>query len=379
LEGGAGAVAFASGLAAQAALFLTLFEPGDHLVSSQAVYGGSVAQFKNVLRKMGVEVTLVAPDDPDAWRAALRPTTRALFAETIGNPGGNILDIATVAQIAHDHQVPLLVDNTFATPYLCRPIEWGADIVVHSATKFICGHGTTIAGVVVDSGTFDWSNGKFLNIAGPSAAYHGLEFHETFGTYGFLMKLRFETLRDLGASLAPFSAFLLFQGLETLPVRMDRHVANARTVARYLSTHPMVESVRYAGLPASPYVALAQKYLPQGPGSVFAFEIRGGREAGERLLESLRLWSHIANVGDTKSLVLHPASTSHRQLSEDELRAAGVGAGTIRLSVGLESVDDLIWDLDQALRAASDGLTEVPAAAPTAAGDATSERAEVTR
>jgi O-acetylhomoserine (thiol)-lyase len=350
LEGGVGAVAFASGLAAQASLFLAMLEPGDHIVASQAIYGGSIAQFKNVLRKLSVEVTLVNPDDPAAWRSALRPTTKALFAETIGNPGGNILDIEAVADIAHEHNVPLVVDNTFATPYLCRPIAWGADIIVHSATKFICGHGTTIAGVVVDSGTFNWSNGRFPSIAAPSAAYHGLEFHETFGMYGFLMKLRSEALRDLGATLAPFSAFLLFQGLETLPVRMDRHIENAQTVARFLSTHPMVEGVRYAGLPDSPYSDLAHKYLPKGPGSVFAFDIAGGREAGKRFLEALQIWSHIANVGDTKSLVLHPASTSHRQLSEDELRAAGVGAGTIRLSVGLESVDDLIWDLDQALR-----------------------------
>lgn len=358
LEGGAGAVAFASGLAAQASMFLAMLEPGDHIVSSQAVYGGSVAQFKNVLRKLSVEVTLVNPDDPDAWRAAVQPSTKALFAETIGNPGGNILDIETVAAIAHEHGLPLIVDNTFATPYLCRPLAWGADVIVHSATKFICGHGTTIAGVVVDSGTFNWSNGKFPSIAGPSSAYHGLEFHETFGVYGFLMKLRSEALRDLGATLAPFNAFLLFQGLETLPVRVDRHVENARAVAQFLTTHPMVEGVRYAGLPTSPYHDLAHKYLPKGPGSVFAFEIKGGREAGKRLLQALRLWSHIANVGDTKSLVLHPASTSHRQLSDDELRAAGVGAGTIRLSVGLESVDDLIWDLDQALRAAGEGFEE---------------------
>ena len=358
LEGGAGAVAFASGLAAQASMFLAMLEPGDHIVASQAIYGGSVAQFKNVLRKLSIEFTLVNPDAPDAWRAALRENTKALFAETIGNPGGNILDIETVAAIAHEHGVPLIVDNTFATPYLCRPIQWGADIVVHSATKFICGHGTTIAGVVVDSGTFNWSNGKFPYVSGPSSAYHGLEFHETFGVYGFLMKLRSEALRDLGATLAPFNAFLLVQGLETLPVRMDRHIENARAVARFLTTHPMVEGVRFAALPDSPYHELARKYLPKGPGSVFAFEIKGGREAGKRLLEALRLWSHIANVGDTKSLVLHPASTSHRQLSDDELRAAGVGAGTIRLSVGLESVDDLIWDLDQALRAAGAGHGE---------------------
>jgi O-acetylhomoserine (thiol)-lyase len=367
LEGGAGAVGFASGLAAQASAFLTLLEPGDHIVSSQAVYGGSVQQFKNVLGKLSVEVTLVDPDDLDAWRAAIRPNTKALFAETIGNPGGNILDIESVALIAHEHGAPLIVDNTFATPYLCRPIEWGADIVVHSATKFICGHGTTIAGVVVDSGTFNWSNGRFPTVAGPSSAYHGLEFHETFGVYGFLMKLRSEALRDLGASLSPFSAFLLAQGLETLHVRVERHVQNALAVAQFLAGHPMVEQVRFAGLPDSPYAALVRKYLPKGAGSVFSFELRGGREAGKRLLQALQIWSHIANVGDTKSLVLHPASTSHRQLSEDELRAASVGPGTIRLSVGLESVDDLIWDLDQALRAAAEGVSADQTSASTTA------------
>jgi O-acetylhomoserine (thiol)-lyase len=367
LEGGAGAVGFASGLAAQASAFLTLLEPGDHIVSSQAVYGGSVQQFKNVLGKLSVEVTLVDPDDLDAWRAAIRPNTKALFAETIGNPGGNILDIESVALIAHEHGAPLIVDNTFATPYLCRPIEWGADIVVHSATKFICGHGTTIAGVVVDSGTFNWSNGRFSTVAGPSSAYHGLEFHETFGVYGFLMKLRSEALRDLGASLSPFSAFLLAQGLETLHVRVERHVQNALAVAQFLAGHPMVERVRFAGLSDSPYAPLVRKYLPKGAGSVFSFEMRGGREAGKRLLQALQIWSHIANVGDTKSLVLHPASTSHRQLSEDELHAAGVGPGTIRLSVGLESVDDLIWDLDQSLHAAAEGMPTQQTSASTTA------------
>ncbi|MBF6590509.1 MAG: O-acetylhomoserine aminocarboxypropyltransferase/cysteine synthase [Ktedonobacterales bacterium] len=349
LEGGAGAVAFASGLAAQAGALYTLLRPGDQIVSSRAIYGGSIAQFKSVLGKFSVEVAFVDGDDPAAWRAGLRENTKALFGETIGNPGGNILDIAMVADIAHTHGVPLIIDNTFATPYLCRPIEWGADLVIHSATKYIDGHGTSIGGVVVDSGTFDWSNGRFPTIAGPSAAYHGLMFHETFGMYGYLMKLRAETLRDLGASLSPFTAFIYAIGLETLPVRMERHVANARGVARFLEGHPMVERVRYAGLESNRYHALATKYLPRGAGAVFAFDLKGDRADGQRFIEALRLWSHVANVGDTKSLVIHPASTTHRQLSDEELAAAGVAPGTIRLSVGLETLDDLLWDLDSAL------------------------------
>ena len=347
LEGGCGAVAFASGLAAQAAALFTLLTPGDHVVSSAALYGGTVNQLKHVLRKMSVDLTWVNPDDLGAWRAAVRDDTKAFFAETIGNPGGNVLDIAPLAAIAHEHGVPLLVDNTFATPYLCRPIEWGADIVLHSATKYLGGHGTTIGGVVVDSGTFNWSNGRFPVVAEPSPAYHGLAFHETFGTYGYLMKLRAETLRDLGAALSPFNAFLFLQGIETLSLRMERHVANALAVARHLEKHELVSNITYPGLPQSPYRPLVEKYLPRGTGSVFSFDIRGGRRAGEELIRGLTLWSHLANVGDAKSLVIHPASTTHRQLSDAELEAAGVRAGTIRLSVGIEDVDDLIWDLEQ--------------------------------
>jgi O-acetylhomoserine (thiol)-lyase len=347
LEGGCGAVAFASGLAAQAAALFTLLTPGDHVVSSAALYGGTVNQLKHVLRKMSVEITWVNPDDLGAWRAAVRDDTKAFFAETIGNPGGNVLDIEALAGIAHEHGVPLLVDNTFATPYLCRPIEWGADIVLHSATKYIGGHGTSIGGVVVDSGTFNWSNGRFPVVAEPSPAYHGLAFHETFGTYGYLMKLRAETLRDLGAALAPFNAFLFLQGIETLSLRMDKHVANALAVAGWLEGHELASNITYPGLPKSPYRPLVEKYLPRGTGSVFSFDIRGGRRAGEELIRGLTLWSHLANVGDAKSLVIHPASTTHRQLSDAELEAAGVRAGTIRLSVGIEDVDDLIWDLEQ--------------------------------
>ncbi|MGN6675339.1 MAG: O-acetylhomoserine aminocarboxypropyltransferase/cysteine synthase family protein, partial [Thermomicrobiales bacterium] len=353
LEGGVGAVAFASGMAAQASALITLLAPGDHIVSSQALYGGTIAQFKSVLGKLSVDVTFVNPDDLDAWRAALRPNTKALFGETIGNPGGNILDIAAVAAIAHEHGAPLIIDNTFATPYLCRPIEHGADIVIHSATKFIGGHGTSIGGIVVDSGTFDWSNGRFPTVADPSSAYHGLAFHETFGVYGYLLKLRAETLRDLGAALSPFNAFLFLLGLETLPLRMERHVQNALAVARFLAEQPGVASVSHPALPGSPYTALVERYLPRGAGAIFTFDLRGGRAAGERFIEALQLWSHLANVGDAKSLVIHPASTTHRQLTDEELVASGITPGTIRLSVGLENLDDLLWDLERALHAAA--------------------------
>jgi O-acetylhomoserine (thiol)-lyase len=362
LEGGAGGVAFASGLAAQAAVFVTIFTPGDHLVASSALYGGTITQLKHLTRKLSIELTFVDPDDPENWRAALRPKTKAFFGETIGNPAGNILDLEAVAEIAHGHAIPLVVDNTFATPYLCRPIEWGADIVVHSATKFIGGHGTSIGGVVVESGLFDWSNGKFPTIADPSPAYHGLAFHETFGVYGFCMKLRAETLRDLGAAMSPFNAFLFLLGLETLSLRMDRHIENAVAVARYLRDHPGVESVSYPGLEDSPYRTLVEKYLPKGAGAVFSFVLPGGRPAGKRFIETLELFSHLANVGDAKSLVIHPASTTHRQLTDEELAAAGIAPGTIRLSVGLEALDDLLWDLERGLAAAA----AMPAAEPPA-------------
>jgi O-acetylhomoserine (thiol)-lyase len=350
LEGGCGGVAFSSGIAAQAAVLFTLLRPGDHVVSSSALYGGTVNQLKHLLGKMSVELTWVDPDDPDAWRQAVRANTKLFFGETIGNPAGNVLDIETVASIAHHHELPLIVDNTFATPYLCRPVEWGADIVIHSATKFIGGHGTSIGGVVVDAGTFDWSNGRFPVIADPSPAYHGLQFHETFGTYGFLMKLRAETLRDLGGALSPFNAFLFLQGLETLSLRMQRHVENAHAVAAFLESHELVSNVTYPGLPTSKYRPLVEKYLALGAGAVFSFDCAGGRAGGQELIRGVTLWSHLANVGDAKSLVIHPASTTHRQLSEDELRVAGVRPGTVRLSVGTESVGDLIWDLEQGFK-----------------------------
>lgn len=351
LDGGAGSVAFASGLAAQAAAFFTLLAPGDHVVASSALYGGTITQLKHVLGKLSVGVDFINPDDLGAWRAAIKDNTKLLFAETIGNPGGNILDIEQVAAIAHERDCPLMIDNTFATPFLCRPLEWGADIIVYSATKFLGGHGTSLGGVVVDSGEFDWSNGRFPVVADPSPAYHGLSFHETFGVYGYLMKLRAETLRDLGAAISPFNAFLLAQGIETLPLRMRQHVANAQVVAEFLQSHDGVTRVSYAGLADSPYHELAKKYLPGGASAVFCFDLPGGREHGLRFIESLSLFSHLANVGDAKSLVIHPASTTHRQLSEDELQGAGIGPGTIRLSVGIEDADDLIWDLNEGLSA----------------------------
>jgi O-acetylhomoserine (thiol)-lyase len=347
LEGGAGAVAFASGIAAQAGALFTLLTPGDHVVSSAALYGGTVNQFKHLLRKMNVEFTWVDPDDLGAWKRAVRPNTKAFYGETIGNPGGNVLDIAAVARLAHEHELPLIVDNTFATPYLCRPIEFGADIVVHSATKFIGGHGTSIGGVVVEAGTFNWANGRYPVVADPSPAYHGLQFYETFGMYGYLMKLRAETLRDLGACMSPFNAFLFLQGLETLSLRMSRHVENAAAVARFLDQHALASNVTYPGLATSRYKPLVDTYLPRGAGAVFSFDCAGGRTAGQEFIRGVSVWSHLANVGDAKSLIIHPASTTHRQLSEDELRAAGVGPGTIRLSVGIEAIDDLIWDLEQ--------------------------------
>ncbi len=347
LEGGIGAVAFASGLAAQSSALFTMLVPGDHIVASAALYGGTVTQLKHLARKLSVELTFVDPDTPSHWRDAVRDKTRVLFAETIGNPGGNVLDIEAVAAVARDAGVPLMVDNTFATPYLCRPMEWGADIVVHSLTKFLGGHGTSIGGAVVDSGEFDWSNGKFPIVTEPSPAYHGLAFHETFGSYGYLMKLRAETMRDLGGALSPQNAFLFMQGIETVPLRMDRHVGNALAVAEWLSSRDDVVAVRHPGLPGSPYADLVARYLPKGAGAVFCFDLDGGRDAGQEFIRGVRLFSHLANVGDAKSLIIHPASTTHRQLGDDELAAAGIGPGTIRLSIGIEDVEDLIWDLEQ--------------------------------
>ncbi|HWA83521.1 MAG TPA: O-acetylhomoserine aminocarboxypropyltransferase/cysteine synthase family protein [Fimbriimonadaceae bacterium] len=347
LEGGAGGVAVASGMAAQFGTVMTLCSPGDHLVASSQLYGGSLTQLAHTLKKLSVEVSFVDPDDLDAWEQAVTPKTRALFLEAIGNPVGSIADLEAIAGVAKSKGVPLIVDSTFATPYLCRPIEWGATIVVHSATKFIGGHGTSIGGAVVDSGDFDFST--YPTIAEPSPSYHGLRFFDTFGHYGFLMKLRAETVRDTGACISPMNSFLLLQGLETLSVRMERHVANALAVAQFLEGHPRVGRVHYAGLPSHPHHERAKKYMPKGPGAVMAFELKGDRESGKRFIESLQLFSHLANVGDAKSLVIHPASTTHQQLSDAELEACGITPSTIRISVGLETSEDLLWDLDQAL------------------------------
>lgn len=353
LENGTGAVAFASGMAAQFAAFMTLLEPGDEVVASAQLYGGTITQLTHTFKKLSIHVSFVDPGNLKAWEEAITPKTRCLFGETIGNPGGSILDLEALAALADSKRIPLIVDNTFATPYLCRPIDWGATIVTHSATKFLGGHGNSIGGAVVDSGKFNFA--RFPTIADPSPSYHGLRFFDTFGHYGFLMKLRVETLRDTGACLSPTNAFLLIQGLETLSLRMERHVSNALGVAKFLATHPKVAQVNYAGLPDSPFHELARKYLPKGPGAVFSFDLKpiGGdaRDAGKRLIESLELFSHLANVGDARSLVIHPASTTHQQLSDEELAAGSVGPGLVRLSVGLETLEDLIWDLDQALAA----------------------------
>ncbi|MEV7096478.1 O-acetylhomoserine aminocarboxypropyltransferase/cysteine synthase family protein [Amycolatopsis sp. NPDC051045] len=348
LEGAIGGVAAASGQAAEFLTFSALTEAGDHIVSASGLYGGTVTQLTGTLRRFGVETTFVSGGIDD-YAAAITDRTRLLYTEVIGNPGGGIADLAALADLAHAHDLPLVVDATLATPYLCRPIEHGADIVLHSATKFLGGHGTTLGGIVVESGKFDWGNGKFPRMTEPVDSYGGLKYWENFGEYAFCTRLRAEQLRDIGAVLSPHSAFLLLQGVETLPQRMDAHVANARAVAEHLEADPRVAWVSYAGLPAHPHHDLAQRYLPAGPGAVFSFGIDGGRAAGERFVESVELLSHLANVGDARTLVIHPASTTHAQLSEEQLAAAGVGPDLIRLSVGLEDVDDILWDIDQAL------------------------------
>jgi O-acetylhomoserine (thiol)-lyase len=353
LEGGVGALATASGLAAQAVAITTLLQAGDHIVSSGHLYGGSHNQLSMTLARFGIETTFVEPGDPAAWREAITPRTRLLYGETIGNPRLDVLDIAMVAEAANAAGVPLLIDSTFATPYLCRPLEHGAHLVSHSATKWICGHGTTIGGVLIDGGTFPWEDGLFPGVVEPSPGYRGLRYAETFGNFAFIMKARVETMRDLGPVISPFNSFLLLQGLETLSLRMDRHVDNALAVATALTEHPGVEWVNYPGLPDSPHRELARRYLPRGPGSVITFGVRGGREAGQRLIEACELCSHLANVGDAKTLIIHPASTTHRRLDEEGLRRAGVSDDMVRVSVGLENVEDILWDLDQAIRAAT--------------------------
>ncbi|HEX5514442.1 MAG TPA: O-acetylhomoserine aminocarboxypropyltransferase/cysteine synthase family protein [Gammaproteobacteria bacterium] len=349
LEGGRAAVATASGMAAQMTALLTILEQGDEIVAASTLYGGTFSQLNVQFRKMGINTTFVDADDPENFRRALTPKTKVLYAETIGNPVGNVVDIEALAKVAHDAGLPLFIDNTMASPYLCRPIEHGADIVLHSATKFISGHGTAIGGVLVESGKFPWDNGNFPTMVEPSAGYHGVRFYETFGDFGFTMKARCEPLRTLGPALAPMHAFLFLQGLETLPLRMDRHVENALKIAEFLQGHPQISWVKYAGLPGDRYHELAKKYLPKGAGSVFTFGVKGGREAGAKFIESAQFLSHLANIGDAKTLVIHPASTTHRQLADEDLEKAGVTADMVRISVGLETVDDIIWDIDQAL------------------------------
>ena len=349
LEGGRASVAVSSGMAAEMVTMLTLLESGDHLVSASTLYGGTYSQFDVNFRRMGIDTTFVDPDDPENFARAITPKTKAIYAETLGNPLINVLDIEPVADIAHAAGLPLILDNTFPTPIVCRPFEWGADIVVHSATKFIGGHGTSIGGVVVESGKFPWDNGNFPSMMEPSKGYHGVRFYETFGDFGFTMKIRCETLRTLGPSLSPFNAFLFLQGLESLHVRMERHCENALAVAKYLQAHPLVSWVNYPSLPDSQYFELAQKYCPLGASSIMTFGVKGGIEAGVKFIENAAFMSHLANVGDAKTLVIHPASTTHRQLSEEEQLSAGVTPDMIRISIGLETLDDILWDIDQAL------------------------------
>jgi O-acetylhomoserine (thiol)-lyase len=356
LEGGVGAVATASGMSAEFVVLAALCGSGDHVVSSAQLYGGTRTLLEATLARFGVETTFVASGDPKEFAAALRPETKAVYTEVIANPSGAIADLEGLAEVAGDAGVPLVVDATVATPYLCRPLEWGADIVIHSATKFLGGHGTTLGGVVVESGRFDWANGNFPLMTAPVESYGGLSWWTNFGEYAFCTRLRAEQLRDVGPTLSPLSAFLLLQGVETLPQRMDAHLANARTVAEFLAGHPAVDWVRWAGLPDHPDHARAQRYLPLGPGAVFAFGVRGGRKAGRRFIEALELCSHLANIGDARTLVIHPASTTHQQLSDAALEAAGVGADLVRISVGLEDADDIVWDLDRALAAVDESL-----------------------
>ena len=355
LEGGLGAVATASGLSAQFITFASLAGTGDHIVASASLYGGTITQLDVTLRRFGIETTFVDSSDPAAYDAAVTPKTKLIFAETIANPSGEVADIEGLAAVAHSHDIPLIIDSTIATPYLNRPIEWGADVVVHSATKFLGGHGTTLGGVVVESGRFQWANEHFPLFDQPVPSYDGLNWDGNFGEYAFLTRLRAEQLRDIGPSLAPHSAFLLAQGVETLPFRMQAHIDNAKIVADWLDADPRIDFVNWAGLPAHPHHDRALKYLPKGAGSVFSFGVHGGREVGQRFIESVELASHLANIGDAKTLVIHPASTTHAQLSEQQLVDGGVAPGLVRISVGIEDPEDIVDDLDQALTNATKG------------------------
>ena len=351
LENAAAGLAMSSGQAAQFITISSLLDAGDELVSASTLYGGTYTQFEVSFRKLGYNVKFVEPDDPENFRRAITPKTKCLYGETISNPRGNVLDIEGVARIAHENGIPLVIDNTFATPYVCRPIDYGADIVVHSLTKFMGGHGNSIGGMIVDAGKFDWNNGKFPQLTEPSRAYHGMKFFEVFGNLAFIIRARVEGLRDLGPCMSPFNSFLFLQGVETLSLRMDRHLSNTLAVAQHLEKHPLVSWVKYPSLPSSPYYAMAKKYTPKGAGAVFSFGIKGGYEAGKRFIDSMKMFSHLANVGDARSLVIHPSSTTHQQLSAAEQEAAGVVPELVRLSIGIEDLDDILWDIDQALEA----------------------------
>lgn len=348
LEGGIAGLAAASGHGAQTLSFLTLCGAGDHIVSSSSLYGGTYNQLRYTLPRLGIEVSFADPSDPDSFLRAIRPSTRLIYGETVGNPGLIVFPFAEVSAIARAHQLPLMIDNTLATPYLCRPLEWGANIVSHSTTKFLNGHGTCIGGLLVDGGTFDWTSGRFASFTEPDPSYHGLVY-SSLGPPAFILKARVQTQRDLGIAASPFNSWLTVQGIETLSLRMERHTANAQTVATFLAGHARVAWVSYPGLADHPSHARALRYLPKGAGAILTFGIRGGREAGIRFIDRLALFSHVANVGDAKSLAIHPASTTHSQLSDEEMAGAGVRPDMIRLSVGLEEVEDLLWDLDQAL------------------------------
>jgi O-acetylhomoserine (thiol)-lyase len=353
IEGGRSALAAATGQAAEVTAILTLCSAGDHIVSASTLYGGTHTLLHVNLRKLGIETTFVDPSDPQNFKKAIKPNTKLLYAETLGNPLINVVDIEALARIAHEAEIPLVVDNTVPSPYLCRPIEWGADVVIHSATKYIGGHGTTMGGVIVESGKFNWGNGKFPEFTTPSPGYHGVIFHETFGDFGYTMKARMEIMRTFGPALPPLNAWLLLQGLESLPVRMDRHCDNALAVAKFLQSHKRVAWVNYPGLPDNRYFSLSRKYFPKGASGLLNFGVKGGARAGEKFIEAAQFLSHLANIGDAKTLVIHPASTTHRQMSEEEQVKAGVKPDMIRVSVGIESIDDILWDIDQALEEAS--------------------------
>jgi len=349
LEGGAAALAVASGQASQFLAVSSLMQSGDHAVVSATLYGGTYTQFDVSFRRLGFDVTFVEPDDPQNFKKALKPNTKLIFGETISNPRGNILDMEAVGKIAAEAHVPFIIDNTFATPYLCRPIEYGVNIVVHSLTKFMGGHGNSIGGIIVDGGKFDWSKGDYPMVNQPSPAYHGMNFAETFGPIAFILRARVEGLRDMGPAMSPFNSFLFIQGIETLGMRMDRHVQNAQAVAEFLEQHEQVTWVKYPGLKSSPYHALGKKYMPKGAGAVFSFGLKGGYDAGIKFIDALRVFSHLANVGDARSLVIHPPSTTHQQLSAEQQAAAGLTPEMVRVSIGLEDIEDLLWDLGQAL------------------------------